>query len=117
MECFGWEYRKGQAPSKFGYFSLFIHLSIELIVIKICWLSLAELHVVGPNRMEINFASIALTDELRQLNGRIIGCTYVDNQWVFARGRHDREHPNGRIAIESISAYYAVIDVLLLILK
>jgi hypothetical protein len=66
--------------------------------------------------MEINFASIALTDELRQLNGRIIGCTYVDNQWVFARRRHDREHPNGRIAIESISAYYAVIDVLLLIL-
>jgi hypothetical protein len=45
--------------------------------------------------MEINFASIPLTDELRQLNGRIIGCTYVDNQWVFARERHDREHPNG----------------------
>jgi hypothetical protein len=38
-----------------------------------------------------------LTDELRQQNGRIIGCTYVDNQWVFARGRHDREHPNGII--------------------
>ena len=71
---------------------------------------------MGPNRMEINFASITLTDELRQLNGRIIGCTYVDNQWVFARGRHDREHPNGRIAIESILAYYDVIDVLLLIL-
>ena len=66
---------------------------------------------MGPNRMEINFASIALTDELRQLNGRIIGCTYVDNQWVFARGRHDREHPNGRIAIESI---YRLIMLLLM---
>ena len=68
-----------------------MNVCVKLYRIQVV-ISLAELHVVGvgPNRMEINFASIALTDELRQLNGRIIGCTYVDNQWVFARGRHDK---------------------------
>ncbi len=49
----------------------------------------------------MKFGSIALTDEIRELDGRIIDCYYVDNQWVFKKLRNDREHPNGRIAVTS----------------
>jgi hypothetical protein len=52
--------------------------------------------------MDMKFASIKLTDEIRELNDRIIDCYYVDNQqWVFKKLRNDRQHPNGKIAVTS----------------
>lgn len=61
----------------------------------------AELHAVGPHRTEIYFATIALTKEIRDLDGRIIECRFADRQWIFVRQRNDRHHPNGRNAIFS----------------
>ncbi len=69
---------------------------------------LAELHVVGPGGMDMKFALIKLTDEIRELNDRIIDCYYVDNQWVFKKLRNDRQHPNGKIAVTSISKLFTV---------
>jgi hypothetical protein len=68
---------------------------------------LAELHVVGPGGMDMKFASIKLTDEIRELNDRIIDCYYFDNQWVFKKLRNDRQHPNGRIAVTSKQTVYS----------
>ena len=51
--------------------------------------------------MEIFYAPIALTDETRELDGRIIDCRYVDGHWVFRKLRHDRQHPNGLNAVLS----------------
>ena len=51
--------------------------------------------------MEIFYAPIALTDETRELDGRIIDCRYVDGRWVFQKLRHDRQHPNGLNAVLS----------------
>ncbi|XP_046655756.1 mRNA-capping enzyme-like isoform X2 [Daphnia pulicaria] len=59
----------------------------------------AELHAVGAHRSEIYFATIELTKELRNLDGRIIECRFADRQWIFVRQRNDRHHPNGRNAI------------------
>ena len=58
-----------------------------------------ELHDSSWNNSR--FDVIKLTDELRELDGRIIDCIYKDNQWVFQRLRHDRKSPNNRKAVES----------------
>ncbi len=58
-----------------------------------------ELHDSSWNNSR--FDVIKLTDELRELDGRIIDCIYKDNQWVFQRLRHDRKSPNNRKAAES----------------
>jgi hypothetical protein len=63
---------------------------------------------VGPGRKDMKFASIKMTDEIRELNDRIIDCYYVDNQWVFKKLRNDRQHPNGKIAVTSISKLFTV---------
>ena len=64
---------------------------------------IGELYVLGPwpNNTTAKFDDIQLTDELRKLDGRIIDCIYVDNQWVFQKLRNDRKHPNRREAAES----------------
>ncbi|KAI9556339.1 hypothetical protein GHT06_018913 [Daphnia sinensis] len=56
----------------------------------------AELHVGGPNRTEVKWETILLTDEIRNLDGRIVDCIYEDHHWVFVKERPDRIHPNGR---------------------
>ena len=48
----------------------------------------------GPNRNEVKYGTIDLTDELRSMNGSIIECHYVDHQWIFSRKRIDRNHPH-----------------------
>ncbi len=68
------------------------------------------MHVVsgesGDNMVEVNFAMIKLTDEIRELDGRIIDCHYVDNQcWVFSKLRDDRKYPNVKLVIESMKLF------------
>jgi hypothetical protein len=68
------------------------------------------LHLVsgesGDDMVEINFALIKLTDEIRELDGRIIDCHYVDNQcWVFSKLRDDRKYPNVKPVIESMKLF------------
>ena len=41
----------------------------------------------GSTRKEVKYATIELTDELRDLDGSIIECYYVDHHWVFSRKR------------------------------
>ena len=55
--------------------------------------------MVGPGRKEILFATITLTDELKEYHDSIIECRYADHQWIFVRLRGDRKHPNGRRAV------------------
>lgn len=46
------------------------------------------------------FGTIALNQELKAMDGRIIQCGRIDNQWVFKRLRDDRPHANGRGTVE-----------------
>ena len=55
--------------------------------------------IVGPYRKEVKYDTIALTDDLRELDGEIIDCRYVDHHWIFMKLRKDRKHPNGKRAI------------------
>jgi len=55
----------------------------------------------GPNREEVKYGTINLTDELRNMNGSIIECHYVDHQWIFLRKRTDRNHPHAKSTTES----------------
>uniref|UniRef100_A0A0P5PKB4 Mrna-capping-enzyme n=1 Tax=Daphnia magna TaxID=35525 RepID=A0A0P5PKB4_9CRUS len=59
----------------------------------------ADLLVGGPNRTEMKWETIPLTDEIRKLDGCIIDCRYEDHHWVFVKERLDRNHPNGRNAL------------------
>lgn len=63
----------------------------------------AELHIVGPGGIEIFYAYMALTDEIRELDDKIIDCDYVNRRWIFKKIRNDRKHPNGRRAIAGTS--------------
>ena len=54
---------------------------------------------------EICFAYIALTDEIRQMNEKILECHYVDGQWVFAKLRRDRLYPNGLTTVQGKFVY------------
>lgn len=58
--------------------------------------------VVGRFRKYQVYDTIAVTDEIRELDGHIIDCDYVDHQWIFKEVRHDRKHPNGRKAVDGI---------------
>jgi hypothetical protein len=44
---------------------------------------------------EIVHGQIALTEEIKKLDGCIIDCRYFDHQWLFIKQLHDRNHPNG----------------------
>ena len=61
----------------------------------------AELLVGGPFRREIKYDTIALTNDIRELDGEIIDCRYVDHHWIFLKVRKDRKHPNGKRAVLS----------------
>jgi hypothetical protein len=41
--------------------------------------------VDGPNRQELFYDQIALTDKIRELDGCIIDCRYFDHQWIFTK--------------------------------
>jgi len=56
----------------------------------------------GPNKGEKKYASILLTDEMRDKSGSIIECRFVDQNWIFVRERTDRSRPNGRKTINGI---------------
>ncbi|EFX64763.1 hypothetical protein DAPPUDRAFT_265826 [Daphnia pulex] len=60
----------------------------------------AELHVGSQDRIEIKYAIIRLTDEMKMLDGCIIDCRYFEHQWIFIKQRHDRDHPNGSQAVK-----------------
>ena len=64
--------------------------------------STGELLVVGPRRREIEFDTINLTPELMEMDGKIIECHRIDNQWIFHHLRTDRTHPNGRRSVTGI---------------
>ncbi len=49
----------------------------------------------GPHVQEIVHGQIALTEEIKKLDGCIIDCRYFDHQWLFIKQLHDRNHPNG----------------------
>lgn len=61
-----------------------------------------ELHLLTGKWLEVYFADIALTDDIRQMNGKIIQCHYVDGKWVFKRLRNDRAIPNGSTTVQGI---------------
>lgn len=45
-------------------------------------------------REEIQFARMRFTKDLKELNNKIIECTFKDGQWVFLRERTDKTYPN-----------------------
>ena len=47
-----------------------------------------------PAPCEQIYGTIKLTNKLREMDGKIIACGRVDNQWIFHHLRTDREHPN-----------------------
>ena len=112
--CFFWKYRKHGGTNSDEFVSIFqFYLSILKLILIANGLfvkkknsfdqKIGELYVLGPwpNNTTAKFDDIQLTDELRKLDGRIIDCIYVDNQWVFQKLRNDRKHPNRREAAES----------------
>lgn len=60
----------------------------------------AELHFIDFNRKERMFTTIPMTAEMEKMHGFIVDCDYVDGQWIINKFRLDRQHPNGRKAIE-----------------
>ena len=55
----------------------------------------------GPTRKEITlFDTIILTEEIRDLDGKIIGCRYIDHNWIFQKVRNDRNYPNRSKVVE-----------------
>ena len=112
MEFFFWKYRKHGGTISDEFVSIFqLNYSILKFILIVNGLfvkknsfdqKFGELHVSGPwpNNTTAKFDDIQLTDELRKLDGRIIDCIYVDNQWVFQKLRNDRKHPNVRQAAE-----------------
>ncbi|XP_057374510.1 mRNA-capping enzyme-like [Daphnia carinata] len=59
----------------------------------------AELFIYGRDCAEEFYEKILLTDEIRNLDGCIIDCRYVDHRWVFVKQRFDRKIPNGHRAL------------------
>ena len=53
-----------------------------------------ELNVTLGDGIEIQFADIALADEIRQMNEKVIECYYANDQFVFIRLRTDRSTPH-----------------------
>ncbi|KAK4023699.1 hypothetical protein OUZ56_009098 [Daphnia magna] len=61
----------------------------------------AELFMFGRSCAEIKWdETIPLTDEIRNLDGCIVDCRYVDQRWMFVKQRFDRNIPNGKRALE-----------------
>ncbi len=56
----------------------------------------------GQGREELKYGTIDLTNEMREMDGSVIECRYVDPNWVNVRpSRHDREdNRNGLQAIQ-----------------
>ena len=57
------------------------------------------MYAIGANDQEVKYKSIAITDELRAMNGSIIECRYDDHTetWDFLRVRRDNQEPNTRL--------------------
>ena len=56
---------------------------------------IADLFVVGPKAIEIPHATITLTpEEIKELDGRIVGCCFVDHRWILTKERSDRIAPS-----------------------
>ncbi len=51
---------------------------------------------------EIPYATIHVTDEIREMDGRIADFRYVNQQWVFSAPRYDRQHPNGKNTLKGL---------------
>ena len=52
---------------------------------------------MGPKAIEVPQATLALTQgEMKELDGRIVDCRYVDHQWILTNVRNDRSHPNSK---------------------
>ena len=62
--------------------------------------STGDLMAIGPNRFELKYDTITLTDQLREMNDKIIECRRVDNQWIFHYLCTDRRHPNRSKALQ-----------------
>ncbi|RVE54673.1 hypothetical protein evm_000794 [Chilo suppressalis] len=45
-------------------------------------------------KYDLPFASMKVTKELKDLNNKIIECTFKNNKWVFMRERTDKSFPN-----------------------
>jgi mRNA-capping enzyme len=63
--------------------------------------SIGQLYVGG---LEVPFASIKLTKDLKELNNKIIECNYENNQWVFLRVRNDKSFPNSFSTVKAVCA-------------
>ena len=81
------------------FLRFFNHPPVVIGTRSIDRLNEAELYVMGPDATEVSFATIALIDDIRQLNDRIIECVYVDNHWIFVRLRNDHRNPIGYRAL------------------
>ena len=81
------------------FLRFFNHPPVVIGTRSIDRLNEAELYVMGPDATEVSFATIALTDDIRQLNDRSIECVYVDNHWSFVRLRNDHRNPMGYRAL------------------
>ena len=67
-------------------------------------------HLKGLEREEVKHGTIDLTEDLKNMDGSIIECRFVDdNRWAFARIRNDSDLPNGNYAIEG-KLYFIFIE-------
>lgn len=57
--------------------------------------STGDLMVIGPEGSEKKYGEIKLTDQLREMNDKIIQFRRVDNQWIFIQLRPDRSRNHG----------------------
>ena len=71
--------------------------------------STGDLLVISPKsehqpvaNTEKVYSTITLTDQLKEMNNKIIECHWVDNQWIFHDIRPDRLRPNAEKTVEGI---------------
>ena len=56
--------------------------------------------MIGHDQFEVKYDEIKLTDQLREMNDKVIECRRVDNEWVF-HYLTGRPRPNAMPAIQS----------------
>ena len=65
-----------------------------------------ELHLRKGKGQEVYFTDMEVTDEIREMDGKIIKCLYLDGRWVFKKLKNDRKHPNGFKTVQGRLIYH-----------
>lgn len=56
-------------------------------------------------QLERPYATMKITKDLKELDGKIIECKFEKNQWVFMRERTDKSFPNSFTTAQGVLSF------------